>query len=113
MLLPKILPLFALTFVIVAACADDPSPVQKCEDEALRECCIDSDCDQGICDFDYICSPGPDDSLECSEGSGDQLCHVLCKAEQANQPCADGAGTCTKIERFQGGDHGVDAFACF
>ena len=113
MLLTKVLPLFLLALTLVTACANNPDPVQECEDEALRECCIDSDCAEGICDFDYICSPGPDDTLECSEGSGDRICHVLCKAEEANQPCAEGAGTCTEIERFQGGDQGAQVFACF
>ncbi|MCA9660029.1 MAG: hypothetical protein KC486_16920 [Myxococcales bacterium] len=102
-----------LAAVLGFACADDePSPRERCADEGIGECCDDSECAGGsLCDFDYICSPGPD-GVSCSEPSGDRLCHLRCDAADEGQACPDDAGTCTRIERFQGGDAGQEAFVC-
>ena len=76
------------------------------------ECCEDSECAAGsLCDFDYICAPGPD-GVSCSEGSGDRLCHAECDAADEGEACADGLGTCERVERFQGGDAGREAHLC-
>ena len=105
----------ALAALIDVGCNgdDEPSPRERCAAEGIGECCDDSECAGGsLCDFDYLCSPAPEGGTECAEPSGDRLCHRTCEAADEGQPCADMAGTCTRIERFQGGDFGEERFIC-
>lgn len=105
----------ALSALIAGACADDeqPSPVETCQAELDSACCEDSACaDDELCDFDYLCSPAPKGGVQCSDPTGDRTCHRTCTAAELDMPCT-GGGTCTMKTRFQGGDNGVEVYACF
>lgn len=109
-------PLFVLALLLGLALAckeDEPTPLELCKMDGAGGCCEDAECDgDAICDFDYVCSPAPDGGVQCGEGSGDRLCHALCDAPSEGMACP-GGGTCTRVERFQGGDNGQEAWACF
>ncbi|MEZ4448063.1 MAG: hypothetical protein R3B09_01205 [Nannocystaceae bacterium] len=107
------LALFLVAAVVGACGGDDPSPRERCESEGKGECCDDDACAAGsICDFDYVCSPAPGGEVQCGEPSGDRACHVTCSEDQEGDACS-GGGSCTRIERFAGGDAGEARYACF
>lgn len=103
-----------LTALAAGACADDePSPVEQCQADADNACCQDSECGADeLCDHDFICSPAPGGGVQCSDATGDRSCHALCTQTELDMPCP-GGGKCTMLTRFQGGDHGLAAYACF
>ncbi len=105
--------LAAAVAVTCAEAGDDPSPIEQCEREAKGECCEDAACAaDSLCDFDYLCSPGPGGGVQCSEPGGDRQCHVRCEEAEDGLACA-GGGTCTMIGRAAGGDHLQELWACF
>ena len=70
-----------------------------CQDSGTCECVSNAACGEGaICDYNYLCSPTPS-GVQCSEPSGDQMCHELCEGT-----CPIAGQECVEIEQFQGGD---------
>jgi len=107
-----IVSLLASSFLLGAATAC--SEPRVCENEG--NCCSDDDCDSGsLCDIDVACSPpsGPFGSSECSDVSGDLMCHVKCGASRVDMECEDGMGTCTEVSYAKGGDNYETFYACF